>query len=86
MLHILYDCLGYDETISNISRPYLYLPLPMKYLVFFIAILLCSHMQGSGQSYGLTFNSHENVLEKRTSLDISPDDSICFIKKFRSRL
>jgi len=54
----------------------------MKYIIFFIALLLFSHIQGRGQSYGLTFNSHENVLEKRTSLDISPDDSICFTKNF----
>ena len=54
----------------------------MKYIFFFIALGLFSHIQGRGQSYGLTFNSHENVLEKRTSLDISPDDSICFTKNF----
>ncbi|MEO5891288.1 MAG: hypothetical protein ABIQ31_13630 [Ferruginibacter sp.] len=35
-----------------------------------------------GQSYGLSFNSHEVVLEKRTSLDLSPKDSFCFEKNF----
>ncbi|HEY2648626.1 MAG TPA: kelch repeat-containing protein [Puia sp.] len=54
----------------------------MRYIVFFIAVFFFLHLQGHGQSYGLTFNSHENVLEKRTSLDISPDDSICFTKSF----
>ena len=54
----------------------------MRYIVYFIGFVLFSHLQGRGQSYGLTFNSHENVLEKRTSLDISPDDSICFTKNF----
>ncbi|HEY2348836.1 MAG TPA: kelch repeat-containing protein, partial [Puia sp.] len=54
----------------------------MRYIVFFIAVLFFLHLQGHGQSYGLTFSSHENVLEKRTSLDISPDDSICFTKNF----
>jgi len=68
--------------MSNISRTYLYLPLPMKYIFIFIALVLFSQFEGHGQSYGLTFNSHENVLEKRTSLDISPDDSICFTKNF----
>ena len=35
-----------------------------------------------GQSYGLTFNSHETVQEKRTSLDLSPDTSFCLGKTF----
>jgi hypothetical protein len=34
------------------------------------------------QSYGLMFNSHEVVLEKRTSLDLSPNDSFCLAKNF----
>lgn len=33
------------------------------------------------QSYGLSFNSHDVVQEKRTSLDLSPADSICFDNK-----
>src|SRR5450432_2348628 len=35
--------------------------------------------------YGLQFNSHEVVLEKRTSLDLSPEDSFCFTKNFELR-
>ena len=54
----------------------------MRLIFFFIAVLVFPHLHGYCQSYGLTFNSHENVLEKRTSLDISPDDSICFTKNF----
>jgi hypothetical protein len=54
----------------------------MRRKVFIIAVVLFFHLCGYSQSYGLTFNSHENVLEKRTSLDISPDDSICFSKNF----
>ncbi len=78
----LYDCLGYDETISNIPGPYLFLSLPMRCIRFLIACIVFSCSAGYGQSYGLTFNSHENVLEKRTSLDISPGDSICFTRNF----
>jgi len=37
---------------------------------------------GFAQSYGLAFSSHEVVQEKRTSLDLSPDDSLCFSKSF----
>jgi two-component SAPR family response regulator len=54
----------------------------MRQVALFIAVLLCFKMNGYCQSYGLTFGSHETVLEKRTSLDISPDDSICFSKNF----
>lgn len=66
----------------NISRKYLFLILPMRYKLSIIGVALLFQVQGYGQSYGLTFNSHETVLEKRTSLDISPDDSICFSKNF----
>jgi two-component SAPR family response regulator len=54
----------------------------MKRIAFSIAVVLFIQMNGFSQSYGLTFSSHETVLEKRTSLDISPDDSICFSKNF----
>ncbi len=50
-----------------------------KYLLCILVFLLLK----SGalcQSYGLRFNSHEVVLEKRTSLDLSPDDSFCLAK------
>jgi two-component SAPR family response regulator len=54
----------------------------MRRIAFLIAVVLSIQMNGLAQSYGLTFGSHETVLEKRTSLDISPDDSICFSKNF----
>ncbi len=47
---------------------------------FLIALSLTA--TGWAQSYGLMFNSHEVVLEKRTSLDLSPSDSFCFRKNF----
>ena len=57
----------------------------MRRIAFSIAVVLLIQINGYGQSYGLTFSSHETVLEKRTSLDISPDDSICFSKNFELR-
>src|ERR1700712_5227311 len=49
---------------------------------FSIAIVLLLGFNGFAQSYGLIFNSHEVVLEQRTSLDLSPDDSFCLAKNF----
>lgn len=47
---------------------------------FICAILLCSlsHLPANAQSYGLRFSSHEAVQEKRTTLNISPLDILCF--------
>jgi two-component SAPR family response regulator len=45
-----------------------------------IIILFVATADSIAQSYGLTFNSHEVVQEKRTSLDLSPGDSLCFEK------
>jgi two-component SAPR family response regulator len=52
----------------------------MRRLINSIAIVVLVNVNCFGQTYGLTFNSHEVVLEKRTSLDLSPDDSLCFSK------
>lgn len=49
------------------------------YLLFLFSFLKYTC---AGQSYGLYFNSHEEVLEKRTSLDLSPEDSIEFNSSF----
>jgi hypothetical protein len=69
--------------LYRISRDLVcFLPLPVRYVVFLIAVIYFVPSPVYSQSYGLTFNSHENVLEKRTSLDVSPDDSICFTKNF----
>ena len=54
----------------------------MKRYLFCIAVVLSIQNNGFAQSYGLTFSSHEVVQEKRTSLDLSPDDSLCFKKNF----
>jgi hypothetical protein len=54
----------------------------MRRYIYSIAVILFFKISGFAQSYGLTFNSHEVVLEKRTSLDLSPDDSLCFAKNF----
>ena len=54
----------------------------MKSLLFSIAVILFIPTSDFAQSYGLIFNSHEVVQEKRTCLDLSPDDSLCFSKNF----
>ena len=54
----------------------------MKRLLFCIAAILSIPASDFAQSYGLVFRSHEVVQEKRTSLDLSPDDSLCFGKDF----
>jgi hypothetical protein len=51
----------------------------MRKYILVIAAALCITINGFGQ-YGLGFNSHEVVLEKRTSLDLAPEDSFCFTK------
>jgi hypothetical protein len=54
----------------------------MKRLLFCIAAVFLFQTYGLTQSYGLIFSSHEVVQEKRTSLDLSPDDSICLNHNF----
>jgi len=53
----------------------------MRY-IYSIIISLFSTISAFAQSYGLMFNSHEVVQEKRTCLDLTPDDSLCFKKGF----
>ncbi|MDH7460035.1 kelch repeat-containing protein [Chitinophagaceae bacterium 26-R-25] len=45
--------------------------------------LLVLVMRVNAQSYGLQFNSHESVLEKRTALILAPGDSLKFNKSVR---
>ena len=52
----------------------------MRRGLFIVALLLISSGEGFGQSYGLAFNSHESVMEKRTTFDLSPDDPLCFTR------
>lgn len=47
------------------------------FFLFFIVSKYCS-----GQSYGLAFNGNEEVQDKRTSLDLSPNEFICIEKDF----
>jgi hypothetical protein len=54
----------------------------MKRLLFCIAAIFFFQTSDFAQSYGLIFSSHEVVQEKRTSLDLSPDDSLCFARSF----
>lgn len=55
--------------------------LMWRYIHFTIIALLLT-VSGLAQSYGLAFSSHEVVQEKRTCLDLSPEDSLCFSKNF----
>ncbi|HEY4337746.1 MAG TPA: hypothetical protein VGM89_17655, partial [Puia sp.] len=48
----------------------------MTRLFYGIAALCIFSFTVQAQSYGLVFNSHEVVQEKRSSLDLTPDDSI----------
>ena len=54
----------------------------MKRLLFCIAAIVVFQTRDLAQSYGLIFSSHEVVQEKRTSLDLAPDDSLCFNHNF----
>ena len=47
-----------------------------------MSVFLLLKITCPAQSYGLSFNSHETLLEKRTALEISPDDSLCFNRNF----
>lgn len=42
------------------------------------ALFIFSNLQA--QSYGLSFQSREVVAEKRTALDLTPDDSLCYAR------
>jgi len=55
--------------------------LMRRYILSF-AIFLLVKVNGHAQSYGLLFNSHEVDLEKRTSLDLFPEDSFNLTKNF----
>ncbi|MCE7039708.1 galactose oxidase [Dyadobacter sp. CY312] len=47
-----------------------------------LLILICFGNRSFAQSYGLGFDSYEMVQDKRTSLDLSPDNTFCFEKNF----
>ncbi|HXB05706.1 MAG TPA: hypothetical protein VNW04_01285, partial [Puia sp.] len=54
----------------------------MKRIFYCIAAILFFQLSTRAQSYGLAFSSHEVVQEKRTSLDLTPDDSLCLAGEF----
>src|SRR5579859_3350853 len=54
----------------------------MRRYIYNVFIALLLSVNGAAQSYGLLFNSHEVLQERRTCLDLSPDDSLCFKKNF----
>jgi two-component SAPR family response regulator len=56
----------------------------MPKYIYVIAVALFLKINCFAQ-HGLAFNSYEVVLEKRTSLDLSPEDSFCFTKNFELR-
>jgi len=55
----------------------------MRRIIFLLPCLLLVLAEVTGQSYGLAFNSHALIQENRTSLDLSPGDSLCPGNNFR---
>ena len=49
----------------------------MKKFIYLIAGLLLFSGELYSQSYGLQFSSHEAIPEKRTSLNLIPEESLC---------
>jgi len=48
-------------------------------LIFLVVLF---NQDSYGQSYGMGFHSHEVVQDKRTSLDLSPEKTLCFNDNF----
>lgn len=46
----------------------------MKKLILILFLVLCSRMFVHAQAYGLAFASHESVQEKRTALNLTPNE------------
>lgn len=53
-----------------------------KIVFCFILAFFIEAKSSYGQSYGLTFSSHEVVQDKRTGLDLSPDKALCLKDNF----
>ncbi len=51
----------------------------MRILVFFLLPAIVS-LKSYSQNHGLQFSSHEAVQEKRTALNLTPDNPVCFSK------
>ncbi|MHB8209275.1 MAG: galactose oxidase, partial [Mucilaginibacter sp.] len=54
----------------------------LKIVFCFLFIFTVLAGNSYGQSYGLAFSSHEVFQDKRTSLDLSPDKTLCFKGNF----
>src|ERR1700722_2855611 len=75
-------CLSISWVSNVLWEKILSLPQLMKRLLFCITAILLIRTSDLAQSYGLIFSSHEVVQEKRTSLDLTPEDSLCFNHNF----
>jgi DNA-binding SARP family transcriptional activator len=53
-----------------------------KLLFFFLFVFVSLTKDSYGQSYGLLFSSHEVFQDKRTGLDLSPNNTLCFKDNF----
>lgn len=51
------------------------------FFALFLTLILFAQ-NGLGQSYGLSFYSHEVVQDQRTGLDLSPETTLCFNENF----
>ncbi len=54
----------------------------LKTVFLIFALVATFTFKCCAQSYGLEFSSHEVVQDKRTSLDLSPDKTLCFKDNF----
>lgn len=52
------------------------------YYVFLVFVIVFNCATASAQSYGLQFASNEVVQDKRTALDLTPKETICFKESF----
>ena len=53
-----------------------------KAIVTLLFLVVVFNQDSYGQSYGMGFHSHEVVQDKRTSLDLSPEKTLCFNDNF----
>src|SRR3982074_2182037 len=61
----------------------IFLHSDMRRVVLTICLAVFFIYNLSAQSYGLQFNSHESLAEKRTALELAPNDSLFFSENVR---
>ena len=78
-----------NKTLNDYPRENYFIslhPFPMKFkfpfLLFIFLILAGMANVSLAQSYGLGFDSYEVVQDKRTGLDLSPENTFCLQKDF----